>query len=664
MAGKSGSDVQDVQIRATPPGTWRVTGDQAIQGRHGEVLGMANKKKGDVQQRPRSSHQAEAESHLGNATAIVPFAGDPSGSEGLEHTTDSGEHIGNVVLPPLETVVVRDNSGQAIVWATRLGQDDNCPTSDGWDPTGWSGPSGYNGPRDFTGSYRSYVYEVRYVSNVERAIPKPLSAATSTDTISDDLTYMRVLVPNFQPATDMEWLGVALCMEGGRGTGGSVERFEDLASSDLCFLMSYLASGYDLVGRTSFFRSGEPMITAAFNYPGRGRSAGGCDLEAEGAADFLHDSPGNATGQDYCGDMTFDATEAVVQVLLQIVEDLRQRWDEHPSTFGSLGSEGHRLVVASRSWGLNPASRWIANTEVSIHALVDWEGPTDSAEALGVTYDYNPFLDPDGPPYTDLTLEVFIDWAVHNRTGFLFWLRPPETGLFATSHYPSIFPQDWSPFVTRLERTHGRKVADMWSDRYQGFYPSMGDGSLASQVDSFWSDRVAMRWLPEVTARHAAYVRIQNNDDHAQPLHMYQRHAIKALNAAFEGGGQHVYYAGESYWADLLRGSDPSPDRMERDFDVDQPFLDEGSGAWGDSDFWPDFVLTIPWGRNWQPQVDLVRWAVQTRFHWRSSTTLYPGSSFDMTEDRIETTRTDHRWTTGQSRRASTPCLGIHRPPE
>ena len=296
--------------------------------------------------------------------------------------------------------------------------------------------------------------------------------------------------------------------------------------------------------------------------------------------------------------------------------------------------------MASRSWGLNPASRWIANTEVSVHALVDREGPTDSAEALGVTDAYNPYDDPVGPLDPELTVEVFMDWAVGDRGGFLFWFRPPELSLFATSQYPSVLPWDWSSFMSRLDSQQGRWVAVMWRDRYQQSYPRVGSDSLESQVDSFWSDRVALRWLPEVAARQTAYVRIQSRFDHVQPDHMYQRHAIKALNAAFEGCEQHVYYAGAlgDYWVDILRGQNATPDRVTSAFDIDRPFVDTGCGAWGDCEkFWPNLLSHMAWGT----EVDLVRWTVQTSFFWRSGrsgTTIYPGRSFDMTDDRIETT--------------------------
>jgi len=117
---------------------------------------------------------------------------------------------------------------------------------------------------------------------------------------------------------------------------------------------------------------------------------------------------------------------------------------------------------------------------------------------------------------------------------------------------------------------------------------------------------------------------------------MYQRHAIKALNAAFDGYEQHVYYAGltGAYWDDIDNALDATPAKMTSAFDIDNPLPAEGSGSWGDCEaFWPELDRDMAWGT----QVDLVRWAVQTSFFWRAGTILYPGRSFDMTGGRIET---------------------------
>ena len=251
--------------------------------------------------------------------------------------------------------------------------------------------------------------------------------------------------------------------------------------------MSYLASGYpypeDRPALANYFRPGNPMVVAAFNYPGRGKLLLSSDLRATGAPDFMGDTPGNTTGQDYGGELSFDAAEAVAGVLLGIVEDLQRQWSEHPALTGSLGSLGHRLIACSSSWGLNPASRWVANTEHSVHALVDWEGPTDSSEFGMVSEAYNPYGDSGGPVAKELTAEVYMNWAVLNPENFQFWFRPPDPSLLATSLLSiSVLPSDWSSFVSQLRHKQGNAVATMWEDRYQQPYPPVGSGSLEDQL--------------------------------------------------------------------------------------------------------------------------------------------------------------------------------------
>ena len=386
--------------------------------------------------------------------------------------------------------------------------------------------------------------------------------------------------------------------------------------------MSYLASGYpypeDRPALANYFRPGNPMVVAAFNYPGRGKLLLSSDLRATGAPDFMGDTPGNTTGQDYGGELSFDAAEAVAGVLLGIVEDLQRQWSEHPALTGSLGSLGHRLIACSSSWGLNPASRWVANTEHSVHALVDWEGPTDSSEFGMVSEAYNPYgypdLDGTVPTAPALTPRVFMNWAAGDTDSFPYWFRPPAPDHLATSSQVT----DWAQYASLLPSA----LQAPWRAKYDHCFPRAGAGSLEEQISTFWQDRVATRWLPEVASGRTAYVRIQGSEDHNQPVWMYQRHAIKAMNAAFSGSGQHVYFAGaEGYWYYLSQKQLVPPDRMTAEFDIDNPDP-AGDHTWGDcSQFWP----TITEDLAWSTQVDLVRWAMQTDFHWRVGPALGSG---------------------------------------
>lgn len=544
------------------------------------------------------------------------------------------------VLEPPDEVEATDDAGAVIATATLQEEQEAWDASDTAILNESEDGLTVEALDNFSGHYKSYLYEVSYSSDTEASLPRPDSFGTTTeDTDSGDITYMRVHIPqDFFASGNPDWLGVVLFMQGGTSDTGAVadEEFREDEPSRL--MRSYLASGlsypYPLRDPTEttipyYFRPGPPMIVATFNYPGRGNASRG--VQAEGASDFVCDTPSNGTGQDYAGEMTFAATEAVVAVLLEIVEDIRDQWLDSAFSriYGPLGTNGARLIVCTSSWGLNPAARWIANTslDVQVHALVDWEGPTDSAEALIVTTDYDPYtpLDTGLPP--ELTSTVFERWAVGNTKSFPHWFRPPHPLLFADA-----LPTNWSTFVWALARGYdpgrdGRDwwisqsapirfvpglISDMWDERYNDTYSS-GD-PLHVQLVDFWEPREAITWLADVTAQRTAYVRIQGRDDHNQPLHMLQRHAIKALNAAFSGypSVSLAYYADEAnYWQDangyLLDTAQPS--QVATSFDVANP-QPTVVGDWGNEEFWPDVFE----GKAWSVQVDLIRWALETTF--------------------------------------------------
>ena len=360
----------------------------------------------------------------------------------------------------------------------------------------------------------------------------------------------------------------------------------------------------------------------------------------------MRDTPSNESGQDYAGELTQDATEVAAVILLTIAEYVQQEWSKVSPTLGGsgyLGRLGTRFVVCSNSWGLNPAARWIANTDLDVHALVDWEGPTDSAEALIVTEAYNPYgsisgvvIDPESGTITfpetallpsTLTIEVFEAWALDNQKSFPHWFRPPHPALIDGG-----LPADWDEFVRDLAKTYvaetdwwvfdtpggGRPdpaevsafIANMWDERYNGSYPVYDP--LGQELADFWEDREALTWLSEVTAKGTAYVRVQGSVDHNQPDHMVQRHAIKALNEAYTGSPSKAFYAdGVDYWEDANTHMSDSAQPMvvASLFDITDP--DPSTpGAWGNADFWPSVGAEKAWG----VQVDLVRWAVETTF--------------------------------------------------
>lgn len=553
----------------------------------------------------------------------------PAQQEGMEgeasvQSVDPSDLLDRVNIEPPAIVSVdgADYGDDLAVLALRM---DALTVINAWDA---SDGSNLHDPKmglflpNFDGAYHSYIYEVRYSSDREFSLPKPDFGGTAIDATEVDVAYMRIHIPSFEQWEDMEWLGVVLVMEGGTSSSGAVHDSETDEDEPSRLLRSMLASGASWVpgiatplndpAQPFHFRSGDRMVTVTFNYPGRGELRQG--LLSEGAADFEGDSPSNITGQDYAGEMTLAATEAVARVLLAIVEELRESWSDSFSVarHGALGSSGVRLVVCSNSWGLNPASRWIANTTIPVHALIDWEGPTDGAEAVKVTEAYDPYQLSNDPLPTYLTIEAFEQWALGGDKGFLFWFRPPHPDSFGSpllSAAQDPFPDDWSTFLVSL-RAVDPLWATMWEDRYQrsySFFP------LVDQLVDYWEEREAVRWLPEVTAKGTVYVRIQSNVDHNQPNHLRQRHAIKALNAAYSGDGSLVYRVDPDYWLDANRFllDDASPRQVDLEYEVIAPDEATDDGAWLlDFDFWPRVALE----RVWAVHVDMVRWVMDRNF--------------------------------------------------
>jgi hypothetical protein len=484
----------------------------------------------------------------------------------------------------------------------------------------------------FDGSYCSYVYKVTFSCDVEAALPKPSLGATAMNPGGEYQVYMRVHIPVFWANADIEWLGVVLFMEGGIDAHGAVRREEKLEDENSRLLRSYLAAGFDYPANVVdpledsvpyYFRPGNKMVVATFNYPGRGT-----DFPLDGALDFVHDSPTNMYGQDYAGEQTLFATEAVARVLLTIVDDLRERWNDQlvAQTFGgTLGSEGYRFVVCTSSWGLNPAARWIYATNIHVHALIDWEGPTDSAEALIVTDFYDPYGLDDEISETELTLDVFQDWAVQNYTSFPHWFRPPNPMLFSDDEWPV----DWDEFVARLADGYdsssqdprnwwerdAANIAAMWDWRFNGQYSGT---SCEEQLGEFWEPREAITWLRSITnEKGTAYIRIQGKIDHNQPEHMRNRHAAKALAAAYDGDQDLAFFADPTYWECVNDDRDAAaePRQMDRVFDLENPDATDPD-CWFYPDFWPEINV----GKVWCVQLDLVRWAVETDFGGSRST--------------------------------------------
>ncbi len=468
--------------------------------------------------------------------------------------------------------------------------------------------------------YTSYIYKVRYHSTEEDSLPvaggsgPDISAPSDHSKVDDEqvfATYMRISVPCWETEEQHDRLDVMLYVQGGSGEkedikAGVVE-FEE-AAQDANELVSYAASGMSWYGGPNMgyrFREGDPMVTVLFNLPGRGiQREDGRSFEADGAPAFVWDTPGNDTGQDYAGSQTVDAMDAVMDVTLEILDALREDW----SGQDELGPDGNRLVVATSSCGLNPGSRWVAETAHDVHALEDWEGPTDALEIIKLTDLINPFNIPaggrEGDPESD-DLPEELDFATWERWAqgtpldakFTFFFRP-------TMDVVDELPLDQSSILALLE--DDPNVGEYWSHMYApGRYDS---DRYAEEQAEFWRHREAKHNLPRLWAQDTAYVRIQSNSDHAQPAWLLQRHAIKALNAAYdEGANEHVYFT-DGVYVDTMADSaaEPLPPyRVQASYDVADP---DGVNPW--REIWGE----LDRGEVWGTQLDMVRWALEQDF--------------------------------------------------
>jgi hypothetical protein len=475
--------------------------------------------------------------------------------------------------------------------------------------------SGDTNPDIFGGLYKTYVYELQFMAPTENALPQPVVFSGASFEEPEEhaySTFMRIHIPEFTYAADYERLGVVLLMVGGTGLSqaqDAVVRDEAEAPVDQKWLMSVLASGLshptvysidqewpkDAQG-TPFFRDGDPMIVVTFSYPGRGTNYPG-----SGAPDFIGDTLANAAGQDHAGVLTNAATEAVVDATLEIVEYIKDNW----TGSGDLGVFGNRLVVCSWSWGSYPAARWVATTAHDVHALVDYEGPCDSEEAA--SFAYNPFgvsatsLDlpegdlPDGLPQELLDFDVWAAWYQENPDHFV--CRPPVSTL-------GDLPSSWASFAAGI--VDRPSLSAWWIARYDA---PRHIPALVDQLATFWVEREPVWRLPNLLAKQVAYVRIQCEEDHFQPPWMFQRHAVKSLNAAYSAVlTNNVFYTDEIGYAAYLRSEGPiSPANWSIGYDPD-----DSSQDWATSRFW----AVLDTENRWGIAVDLVRWSVEETFEW------------------------------------------------
>ncbi len=424
------------------------------------------------------------------------------------------------------------------------------------------------------GFYRSHVYRVSY-QHQEQA----------------QHTYLRLDLPclpgGVLSSGQRPQLGMVLVVEGGGGLSQQLAVREDSRLEGQRDVIIQLASGSPNTDETvDWYRAGGAMVVATPTQPGRGLEAEGLlatGLEDIPSAGFPWHTPSNEHGQDYGGTLSVQALEAVAAVQHAVVQDLMAKEE-------ALAGVPTRLVVFSASNGLALAARWVVSTERQVHALVDFEGPTDGMEQTKGSWTIDPFgLSGEDLPATP----SWEAWAAAFGSGIdTYYFRPPPAML-------SLLPDEATLFEdSQIARNH----TDFWL-RWYG-EPAYQRDTLASEQAAFWSDREATPWLAQLHDVRCAYVRLQKLTDHAMPDWLMQRHAVRAMNAAWaDGAHPHVYWTDvQSYQSAVVAREDGTPARFDSAQDED---------AWEVyREWWPDRRL------GWTLQLDLVRWAVAEDFDW------------------------------------------------
>lgn len=473
--------------------------------------------------------------------------------------------------------------------------------------------------------YGTYVYCVEYWSRADLHLTFSVKDGAVSASVAPKKTFLRINLPCQLPD---EPVGVVLMVDGWAGEQAlsCAVRLRE-AQTNLVQPMAVLTSGISYGEEISIepdwapllaYREGPPMVTVGFTQPGRGLStdvaSDGDTYEADGDSEFVNSTPENPTGMDYGGLLTFDAMEAVMCVVRDLLAD-RLGVDA-----GSV-TDHVRIVVLSESGGITSASRWVANTGFPVHALVDWEGPSDSLSRTGalrraVQIQFE--ADPTASQY-ETPQVYFADYPTWEAEfvgrGDLFHFRPPLELIVLDGGY-------WMPESGGILEEYflfwwllGIVDADAlswiayWSSWYWFGYDVE---DTVAWLREFWKEREAVYHLPRLAGRACAYCRIQTSNDHGTWDQVNGWHAIRALNAAYwSGTNPNVFYTTFDYFVGLAAGHPVglAPTTMPGDFDESMVFQ-SGYGGWPE---WRQEVL-IKDTEKWVAMVDLVRWSMGEEF--------------------------------------------------
>lgn len=456
------------------------------------------------------------------------------------------------------------------------------------------------------GVYISYVLRVRY-----RYVYTP------TGTRHTLTTWMRVNVPciDYGALGKHDPVGIALLVEGDLDSTVGVR--PDETAETFFEVMSQLASGMDasadpillaadLADIPYFdYRPGPAMVTAYFTQPGRGNGA----WVADGAPEYVDDTPGNPTGRDYWGAATQAAMDTVLEVAIALLASLKVA---HGGVFPI------PILVLSRSAGLIAAARWIASSVHGsrVRALIDLEGPSESIEISGAT-DAWPDLTADVTAVKDGTSVIpvalpteltYSDWAAWVSTSpppdaFVLFFRPPTPVLVdPTDNLP-----DTGPILPFFAIYDGGAYVDWWDPWYGTGY---SEADRVSEFGAFWDERDPMDVLGSVVSGGCAYIRIQGEQAHTPPSWLEGRQALKNLLAAWGAGAAgYVFYTEGVFYCPGGTGVDHA---------LGTPMAMTSACTWDPDSYdgtWPDWPNELAFFTNaWQVQVDIARWAVTTTF--------------------------------------------------
>ncbi len=651
MAGKGDSDAMGGVNSGlgVGTGTWRVTGQEGLEGRHGELLGIEDDVSKGGAEEPTSLGDLQREAaralftgarggHAGRGTRLQSNIGSMQDLFGLRDrirgrgaASRTGRRHGNrrtvdetnTPAPPPPPQGLPSERGTLGAGPSPLWYPPSSLTSSD-SSASFIQRDSYDSLNPVTPvPYTSLLYRVDYRYDADRD--------GVDETVS---TYMRIYVPtqiDLMVPTGETAYGVVLLVDGGGVDGvGERPRIDKQFS-----LADGLAAGASSTGE----RDGPPMVVITFTLPGRYSrdSNGQVVYAADGDSFFVANwTPATkdpvidiGTGDDLCGSMTMAAMDAVVAVAMALLND----FDSH------LGFTcDRRLMVSSSSNGLSAACKWIASTSWDVHALVDWEGPPNSLAQSLAAYAYTPIdwnsvhwdsswdvrpgvYDPQHPPEKEyfgldaLTFDCWQAWFDARYKGgaaYSFFFRPPLDVLPHFFSAPGMAPD--------LGMTHASEIV---VDEYLTYAVDCGmnqnwydvnvynGNALSFELMFFWLLRSAEVFLPRLAESRCAYVRIQYFEDHAQPPWWFNRHANIALNAAWDSGANpHVYYADTTYSI----GTQP-PTQLTGAL---QENIDPASFDPLDRAYWPEWPSYS--GPSAIHQLDLLRWAYETTFLWAAGT--------------------------------------------